>query len=85
MVLSKWIYMTSESRMNKPVTVVDVELPHFKDLEFVQSSMKWDQSLRIIQVLCLRLSAGNVAVVVRVRKSPDIMRPLERCSVLKTR
>jgi hypothetical protein len=37
----------AESRINKPFTVVEIEQPHFKDLEVVESTMKRDQNLKI--------------------------------------
>jgi hypothetical protein len=51
MLPSKWKYMITESRINKPFTVVETEQPHFTDLGVVESIMKQDQNLKIIQVL----------------------------------
>jgi hypothetical protein len=55
MVLSKWKYVIAESRINKTYNFAKVEQPHFKDLEVVESKMNWDNNLKIIHVLWLRL------------------------------
>jgi hypothetical protein len=78
---SQWKYAISESRINKSFTVVEIEQPHFKDLEVSESTMKRDQNLKITQVLCLRFSADDPAAVY-IRKSHNIMRPWERYSVM---
>jgi hypothetical protein len=51
MIPSKWKYMTVESSISKPFIVVEVEPPHFKDLEVLESTMKQDQNMKITQVL----------------------------------
>jgi hypothetical protein len=40
MVPSQWKYVIAESRINKPFTFDEIEQPHFKDLEVVQSIVK---------------------------------------------
>jgi hypothetical protein len=84
MVPSKWKHAIAELRINKPFTIVEIEQPHFKDLEVVESTMKWDQNLKITQVLWLRFSADDPAAF-HVRKSHIIMQPWERYSVMKPR
>jgi hypothetical protein len=84
MVPSQWKYVTAESRINKPFTVVEIEQPHLKDLGVVESTMKLDQNLKITQVLRLKFSADEPSAV-HVRKIQNIMQTCEQYSVMKPR
>jgi hypothetical protein len=84
MVPSQCKHVIAETRINKLLTVVQIEQPHFKDLGVVEITIKWDQNVKITQVLWIRFFADDPAAV-HVRKSRNIMQPWERYSVMKPR
>jgi hypothetical protein len=51
MVPSRWKYLFAESRIIKPSTVVEIEQPYFKDFVVAESTVQWDQNIKIAKVL----------------------------------